>query len=228
MKRILLILLFLLFLINCFFSAFSQSDWGSSFSVDVSKKLLPKLNLSLEEDFRLRDNFSTAERFSSTLEMSYKPWKFLKTGGAYNLINYNHPTKNWEIRHRYYLYAMGIYSLKRFTLSLRERFQSTYRAGVEETSTRANPKNYLRSRLKLEYNIRKSHFEPYFSAEFYNTLNDPQENEMNKIRYSLGTAYKLNKRNSFELYYRYTNFLEDDEISGKNMICVSYSFSWRK
>lgn len=80
----------------------AQDDLGSSLSVDITKKIIPRLNLSLEEDFRLRDNLSEVDRFSTTLELSYKPWKFLKLGGAYNLINYNHDTKGWEVRHRYY------------------------------------------------------------------------------------------------------------------------------
>jgi len=225
MKRVLLTSVFL---ISGYWMALSQSDWGSSFGVEISKKIKPKLNLSLEEEFRLRDNFSTAERLSSALELGYKPWKFIKLGGAYTLINYNHSTKGWELRHRYYFYALGTCKTNNIRLSLRERFQSTYRQGVEATSTRANPKNYLRSRLKIEYDIPKSHFEPYCSAEFYNTLNDPQENTMNKVHYSFGTAYQINKRNTLDFYYRYTSFPEDDDLSGKNMICFGYSFSLDK
>lgn len=105
----------------------AQDDLGSSLSADITKRVIPGLNLSLEEDFRLRDNLSEVDRFSTTLELSYKPWKFLKLGGAYNLINYNHETKGWEVRHRYYFFATGSYRINRFTVSLRERFQSTYR-----------------------------------------------------------------------------------------------------
>ena len=36
----------------------AQDDLGSSLSVDITKKIIPRLNLSLEEDFRLRDNLS--------------------------------------------------------------------------------------------------------------------------------------------------------------------------
>ena len=180
----------------------AQDDLGSSLSADITKRVIPGLNLSLEEDFRLRDNLSEVDRFSTTLELSYKPWKFLKLGGAYNLINYNHETKGWEVRHRYYFFATGSYRINRFTVSLRERFQSTYRVGVKETSKRANPKLYLRSRLEVEYDIRNCKFEPFASVELYNTLNDPQGNKMNKLKYTSGSKYKLNKRNSWQLYYR--------------------------
>ena len=204
----------------------AQDDLGSSLSVDITKKIIPRLNLSLEEDFRLRDNLSEVDRFSTTLELSYKPWKFLKLGGAYNLINYNHDTKGWEVRHRYYFFATGSYRFNRFTVSLRERFQSTYRVGVKETSKRANPKLYLRSRLEVEYDIRNCKFEPFASVELYNTLNDPQGNKMNKLKYTAGSKYKMNKRNSLQLYYRYVNFKDDDEGNGKHMIGAGYSYKF--
>lgn len=204
----------------------AQDDLGSSLSADITKRIIPGLNLSLEEDFRLRDNLSEVDRFSTTLELSYKPWKFLKLGGAYNLINYNHETKGWEVRHRYYFFATGSYRINRFTVSLRERFQSTYRVGVKETSKRANPKLYLRSRLEVEYDIRNCKFEPFASVELYNTLNDPQGNKMNKLKYTAGSKYKLNKRNSLQLYYRYVNFKDDDEGDGKHMIGLGYSYKF--
>lgn len=204
----------------------AQDDLGSSLSAEITKRIIPGLNLSLEEDFRLRDNLSEVDRFSTTLELSYKPWKFLKLGGAYNLINYNHETKGWEVRHRYYFFATGSYRINRFTVSLRERFQSTYRVGVKETSKRANPKLYLRSRLEVEYDIRNCKFEPFASVELYNTLNDSQGNKMNKLKYTAGSKYKLNKRNSLQLYYRYVNFKDDDEGNGKHMIGLGYSYKF--
>lgn len=206
--------------------AIAQDDWGSSLEVGVTKKIIPGLHVSLEEDFRLRDNFSEVDRFSTALELSYKPIQYLKIGGAYNLINYNHPTKGWEVRHRYYFYATGSYRFNRFTLSLRERFQSTYRVGVKETSTRANPKLYLRSRLQLKYDIRHCGFEPFASVELYNTLNDPRGNSMNKLKYTVGSEYKLNKRNTLQVYYRYINFTDDDEANGKHMIGLGYSYKF--
>lgn len=204
----------------------AQNDLGSSLSADITKKVLPGLSLSLEEDFRLRDNFGTADRFSTTLDVSYKPWKYLKLGGAYNLINYNHEKKGWEVRHRYYFYATGLYTFDRFTVSLRERFQSTKRVDVEATAKRANPKLYLRSRLEVEYDIRKCKFEPFASVELYNTLNDPQGNKMDKLKYTAGSKYKIDKRNTLQLYYRYINFTDDDEADGHHMVGLGYSYKF--
>ena len=201
----------------------AQDNLENSFSIELSKKIFPKFTIALEEDFRLRDNFQEIDRFSTTLEISYRVCNHLKAGGAYNLINYNHPSKDWETRHRYYFYLTGSYKLRRFMFSLRERFQSTYRVHVKETAKRANPKLYLRSRLKVEYDIRRSAFEPFASIEWYNTLNNQQGNSMDRLKYIIGSCYKLNKKNALQLYYRYVNFTDDDESNGKQMLGLGYT-----
>ena len=222
MKNTLTFLLILLLAVQA-----TAGDWGSSLGADVTKKILPKLSVSLEEEFRTRSDFSRIDRFSTSLELGYKPFSFLKVGGAYNLINLNHEKKGWEIRHRYYFFATGSYSFGDFSVSLRERFQSTKRQGVKETEKRANPKLFLRSRLKVEYNIPKCKLEPYISAELYQPLNDKVSNKLEKVRYMMGTSYKLNKKNSFDFFYRYTNYTgDDDDDTDTNMIGIGYSFKF--
>jgi hypothetical protein len=201
----------------------AQESWGSSLSVEASRKFFRKMELLLEGEFRLRDDFSVPDRVSGVLEVNCKPWKYLKAGGAYNPIRFNHEKKGWETRHRYYFYLTGSYSYQGFTLSLRERFQSTYRVGVEETAKRANPKLFLRSRLKAAYDRRTWKAGPYVSVEFYKPLNDPLDSRMNKVRYTAGSTYRINKRHAVELFYRHTNFIDDDDTNGHHMIGLGYA-----
>ena len=203
----------------------AQDDFGAILSADVTKKIAKGLNINFEEEYRSRSNFSETERFSHALDINYKPFSFLKVGGAYNLINFNHAKRGWEVRHRYYFYTTGSLDVKRFSFSLRERFQSTTRVGVKQTATRANPKHYLRSRLKVEYDIRKSKFTPFASFELFNTLNHPQKNRMDQWRAIAGTAYKLNKKSSLDFFYRYTRGIDEEEIN-IHQIGVSYSFKF--
>lgn len=209
----------------CCLQAYAD-DYGSILSVDITKRIAKGLNVTFEEEHRTRSDFGKTDRFSHALELSYKPLKYLKVGGAYNLINFNHDKRGWEIRHRYYFYATGSVNVGRFGFSLRERFQSTKRQGVEETAKRANPKLYLRSRLKVDYDIPKSKFEPFVSFELFNTLNNPQENTMDRWRGIAGTAFKLNKKNTLEVYYRYTNYKDDDEDTDIHQIGAGYSFKF--
>ncbi len=193
-------------------------------SGDLSFKLGKKLEAELGQELRVADNFSSLERLETSAALSWKLSKYLKAGGGYVFIYQNRYDDGWEKRHRFYGQLTGLIKPGRFTISLRERFQSTSRVGVEATSARANPKMYLRSRAMCEYDIRKSPFSPYISAEYYLTLNDPVKNELTKIRYTIGTNFRINGKNSLNLYYRYVTEKEDDDIEGSDFIGLSYSF----
>lgn len=56
----------------------AQDNLENSFSIELSKKIFPKFTITLEEDFRLRDNFQEIDRFSTTLEISYRVCNHLK------------------------------------------------------------------------------------------------------------------------------------------------------
>ena len=55
----------------------------------------------------------------------------------------------------------------------------------------------------------------------YNSFNDNFGIE--KIRYTVGTSYKINKKNSIDLYYRYIANGDEDEEGG-HIIGVGYKF----
>lgn len=199
--------------------------WGEA---EIGYKLNSKIKLTLSEEIRLRENLSKIDRSETTLGASYKFNKYLKAGGGYAFIKYNHPNGYWENRQRFYAEVEGEYKINRVTMSLREKVQSTYREGVLETATRANPKLYLKSRLSASYSVKHSGFDLYISAEFYNTLNDPQQNELTKIRYTFGTKYKINKKNSLNLFYRYVSEKSDDDVEGSNIIGIGYIFEIKR
>ena len=96
--------------------------------------------------------------------------------------------------------------------------------GVKETAKRANPKFLLRSKFEIDYNIKKSPFEPYVSIEMYNTLNDPRKDYVDRLRYEVGTSYKVNKKNAFDIAYRYTSYAIPEDGDIVHCICIGYNF----
>lgn len=227
MNRIVLLLAAVFLLTTSLSAQTSDDDWSAQLSVELSKKLSKQLSLSFEEELRMHHNLSEVERSSTALGLAYKPFKFLKASLGYNLM-YNHYEKRgewlWEWRHRYHVSLAGDVSWNRFHFSLRERFQSTYR----QSKNYQKPKNYLRSRLVAEYDIRKSPFEPYASVEmFYHIHQNPDKQGIDRWRYQLGCQYKLNKKNTLELFYRYTDYAADDfdDVNG-HMMGLSYSLKF--
>lgn len=147
---------------------------GGRLSVSVDKKLARGLHISLEEEIRMDNNFGSFDRFHTTLGLTYKVNDYLKLGVGYAMINpYSSSDGAFKSsRHRLMLDATGGLRFGDWRLSLRERFQATYRSG--DMNEYQNPRTALtlKSRLKLSYKgLRR--LEPYAYVELRNTLNAP-------------------------------------------------------
>ena len=133
-------------------AAFAQTFAGRA-SVGADYKIVKGLHLSVEEEIRSEDNFSSLGSIRSTVGMSYKPVKFLKLGAGYTLINpwkssanaFNNP------RHRFFFDVSGNLRLGGFQFTLKERLQLTHRSGsFNYTQTTPNALA-LKSRLGVKY-----------------------------------------------------------------------------
>ncbi len=248
MKQICLIALIA---ICCFLTpanlAAQESDWGGSYNLEFSKKVTPKLSLSLDGEYRTRNDFRSTDRFETSFQASYKLVDFLKVGATYSLINQNsekNKYRSWEIRHRWNAFMTASYEINRFKISLREKYQQTYRVGVPSVETdssynvtsedweyrtqikRSNPKKVLRSRLAVSYDIRKSKFEPYASVELSHLLDSPTgDGGLVRVRYVIGTDYKINKKNILNVFYRFDDEkgVGDDSETNYNYIGVGFT-----
>lgn len=204
-------------------------EFGGRLSVSIDKKLARGLHVSLEEEIRMDNNFGSFDRFHTTLGLSYKVNDYLKLGVGYAMINpYSSSNSAFKgSRHRLMLDATGSLRFGDWRLSLRERFQATYRSG--DMNEYQNPRTALtlKSRLKLSYKgLRR--LEPYAYVELRNTLNAPvisasydgtnyltsalsQYGEagwfidswsgvyVNRVRGSVGFDYRLSKASSIDV-----------------------------
>lgn len=212
-------------------AAIAQQNWGSIVELTASKKIVTRLSANMEIEHKTFDNFKKTERVAITAAVDYKFNKYLKIGGGYVFINQNRVDDGWEKRNRWFANATGIYKWNGFTISLRERFQSTHRNGVSEYNkkgrrVRANPKYILRTRAELEYEIQNSHFEIFGSAETFHKLNDPDGNGIDKVKYTLGSDYSINKRQKITLFYRYNYLNNSDNTESTSQIGVGYSIKF--
>ena len=204
-------------------------EFGGRLSVSVDKKLARGLHVSLEEEIRMDNNFGSFDRFHTTLGLSYKVSDYLKLGVGYAMINpYSSSNSAFKSsHHRLMVDATGSLRFGDWRLSLRERFQATYRTG--DMNEYQNPRTALtlKSRLKLSYKgLRR--IEPYAYVELRNTLNAPvirasydgtnyltsalsQYGEagwfidswsgayINRVRGSVGFDYRLSKASSIDV-----------------------------
>ena len=224
-------------------AAQAQSLWTSA---EIKFKATTGLNVFAEAEYRTQDGLSGTDRWGLSAGLDYRVLPYLKMNAGYTFIYEHTPWDEtrkgnlippfWQPKHRGFFSVTGNYNIGRFTFSLRERYQYTYR--TEQTVPKYGPdgvtpkndelisgkgKHVLRSRFEVEYSIRKSGFTPFVSVEIYNLLSEAFN--MEKTRFTAGTAYRFNKKNSVSLFYRYIDISgDDDDGRGGHIIGIGYQF----
>ena len=137
----------------------------------------------------------------------------------------------WGTKHRLYASVIATFKAGNVKISLRERWQYTYRPEVPDVTydwkkdrlepVKGKGKNVVRSRLQLSYDKKKAWWEPYVSAEAY-ISNDF------KARYTAGCEFKINKHNTLDVFYRYQDIYEDDDYNNRDshILGVGYKFKF--
>lgn len=229
-----------------------QTDFGIWASVGAEKKIDKKWSVGAEADFRSRNNAKTADRWSFGVEGEYKIIKGLRVSAGYTLLYDNAPEKityniynnvssynnwrpsYWRYRHRFQVSLTGSIDAGRWSFSLRERWQYTYRPETttdrydfdnqwwEETTVKGKGKNVLRSRIKVDYNIKNCRIDPYASAELFNAWS------LEKTRYIIGADWKITKNHNVGIYYGFqkANEDDDDDDSDSHILGVSYKYKF--
>lgn len=223
----------------------AQDDFGIWATAGVEKKIDKKWSVGAEAEYRSRDNLQQTDRWSIGVETKYRIFPWLKAGAGYDFIYANNPEHTtykksgrinkirsswWGPRHRLHFDLTGSLHLGRFGLSLRERWQYTYRASEssvarydcddeewETCSVRGKGKNVLRSRLMAEYDIPHIPVTPYVSAELYNAWS------VVKVRYTAGADWKVSKHHSIGIYYRYIHTSDEDDTNS-HILGATYKF----
>ena len=182
--------------------------------VTVEKSFLEKkLALGLTQEFRFDDNSTHLDQYFTELEVKYKWENGISAGGAYRFIR-NNQNSGYANENRFNLDFGYKYNFDRLELSGRLRYQNKNEIGVTRDEG-DYPVSKYRLKLKAEYNIKKWKLDPYFSAEvFYaqttNRINyiesilEPEEKVagFEKLRFTLGTSYKINDLMTVGGFYR--------------------------
>lgn len=240
MKSRLVAVLFLAFFAA---SAYAQGDddFGIWSEVNVEKKIDSRWSVQGGAELRTRDNSSELSRWSLSADASYKMTSWLKLSAGYTLLRDNNEKWNddhdklaeyWGTRHRFNTSLTGSLSIGRLDISLRERWQYTYRPEVTVGRTNVNSgkvkdktyngkgKNAWRNRLMLKYKLTRT-FRPYINAE------STVARSLEKIRYGIGTEIRLDKHHSFDAKYIFQRYYDSDADEGNfHVLGVGYTYKF--
>ena len=147
------------------------------------------------------------------------------------------PTKRWSfslketLQYNHYYSATADRTKYREKTRFKERYDDdgnpyTYTEITDTTEYLIKQKPskdrwVLRSKLTIQYDIRKNPLAPYISIDYGTGLGYNAQ----KWKFTAGTEIKLNKQNTLKTYYRFQTENDDDEPNG-HYIGLGYNFKF--
>ena len=196
-----------------------EKDFGIWTELELKTKLNKRFSIELSLENRMKENAMERDKSFAEITVQYgKSW--YSFGASYRFANETHSKRVVDYGNRFSLQFNAKTDIKRFTLSMRNKFHSEY-FNIYSSENGELPKNYYRNRVKIDYNIKGVPLEPYCYYEFYYRLNSPSENYIERSRFSIGLNYKINKKN--KLGIGYLNYHSYEGKVNKNILSVSYA-----
>jgi hypothetical protein len=216
---------FALLTLAILFNFFSHAQSGPStwIELEFSKKIIDNLKIEFNPELRM---FSGFEMDTYILEggLSYKLHKYLTVAGYYRYENewdYKNSTgayKGQIASNRIAFDAKSGFALNRFDFQFRLRYTN----GADFDQTTDDKASYFRYRAKINYDIKGSKLAPYVSVEAFHDL---ILNDVDKMRYTGGLSYPINKSNELSLFYRLQDYSETAKES-MDIIGIGYSLKF--
>lgn len=201
MKRLSLISLFFLLVI---YSACAQTqpDAGMWNTFSVEKEFSKKFSVAVDEELRLKSNFTRLNLLYTNVGVIYRPIKGFKINLTYRLIE-KYEAQGWfSYRNRLMLDLTYKYKVSGWSFSYRQRLQAEVRNYYSSTKGKI-PEWFSRNKFEIKYDFGK--IKPYIGTEFRYQFKDPRNPEANwgwhRIRSFAGVDYDINDTNSVGVYY---------------------------
>jgi len=207
-------------------SGFGQMP-ATWFELELTKKIIKDLKFEFNSELRTLDDFKM-DSYIFEGGLSYKVHKYLSVASFYRFEeawDYKRSTGAYQGKDSYNRLAIDLksgYDISRFGIQGRIR----YTKGLDAL----NNASEMRYRVKVDYNIKGIKLLPFASVEFFNDKSVTAEEkasisggfkDIDKIRYTGGISYELNKNNELGLYYRFQDNRVKDEWN--NVLGISFS-----
>lgn len=193
--------------------------WSSAtFQVKFNKKL----SLSLSPQLRLQENSSHLERYFADLEMEYKLNKNLEFSLGYRFLSES-KNSGMQWAHRYNIDGKYKFEINRFDGYLRLRYQSGREFGDAENTW----ENHFRLKTKIGYNIKDWKIDPYISGEIFRLSGKNIDAQFDKMRFTVGSSYKFNKKHSISFFYGGEKQLNTTYPKTTYIVGLGYKFTFK-
>ncbi|MCW3785197.1 DUF2490 domain-containing protein [Plebeiibacterium sediminum] len=190
-----------------------EKEWQTRMAFQTSYKIIDDLTIEISPELRF-DNEFKLDKYLLEGALEYEFLKHFSAGAGYRFLANKKKSGDTEYLHRYKFFASYQTKIKRWKPGFKLSY-ADYSDDEEEDS------EYLRPKLSLAYNIRKSKITPKVGVEYFYQI---PTSEWYKVRYNVSLDYKLMKKNYLNLGYKFDYYLND--YLNKNIIEISYKLKF--
>ncbi|MBL0342141.1 MAG: DUF2490 domain-containing protein [Bacteroidetes bacterium] len=173
-----------------------SNDAGIWVGVNLEKKISKQLSAHVTQEFRFNENWSELGAFFTELSGEYRLSKAFSIAAGYRFINKRNLDDSYSKRHRFIAEANARKKFGNVNAALWVSYQSQYKDYTSSAEGQV-PDNYLRTRLKLKYDLNKK-YAPFISGESFFYMNRPDGILFNNYRLVCGAEYEFSKKSSVE------------------------------
>jgi hypothetical protein len=212
-------------------ASFSQieKDAGLWTTLTFQKEVTKRVQLVVDQEFRLRENFQRINLFYTNIGVDFKFNKYIKLSPSYRAIQKIKLDKTVSHRHRMSLDATLKKKFNKITLAERVRYQIE----VQDALTSAKgklPEQFLRFKTDVKYSLTDK-TTPFVSCELRYQIRSWRGNDMfynngfHRIRNIIGTDYKLDDKHTFTIYYLIQHEFNISDLENIYIVGLAYTFS---
>ena len=199
--RFIILVVFVAFAFVALSKAQKTHDFGMWMSAGAEKKLSADWSAGIGTELRTKHRREYIDRWKLDVHSTYRIHRHFKLGAAYEFHIKNQATDSETVsllHHRFMADVVPAMSAGGWLhLSLRERYQYTYRMAKDDIYARHE--HHLRSRMKAVMATAQSKWEPFTSAEVFNNMSE--RFTIDELRLAVGTGFRSSPHHSVNIGY---------------------------
>jgi hypothetical protein len=196
-------------------------------SVGAKLELNKTWEFSLSEQLRLKRNSAQVDQYFTHLNINYVGGKHIEIGTAFRFIRENDTKgdqQGYETHSRFQFDVKYKHKIERLSLQYRLRYQHRNEWGISKDEG-DDPIKHWRLKAGAKYNFKDWKFDPEMSAEIFRRYETGEQTEYNKLRWTLGTSYKMKTVGTFDLFYRIERTLNQNYPKTTYIIGLGYVYN---
>ena len=221
LKRVLL-LLFLLPVSGYLWP--QEKDAGLWLAAEGTVQVRQRSFILLNTEVRMHENMTEAGTFLAETGFGHDFGKGWRIAAYYRFIARQQLDRSYHYRHRYYSDLRYRYRTGKTDWIARARVQQQLRHEELLYQGNTDDRTYLRLKGTFRYRINRT-WRPYVGAEFYFPLTISGIHQMDKMRFSAGTLYRINRVHTLNFYYMIQHQVNVINPETDYIVGIGYEFT---